>query len=100
VIKCCGKYAKEYKAWIAREAICPKIVENLNLFKTFWSAKITLVNQTAIPASLHGYGMAAIIKDNASVELYGESIANFGAAYATTQESVRSQGLTIASLQG
>jgi hypothetical protein len=42
----------------SREAICPKIVKNLDSFKTFWAAKITLVNQTAIPASLHGYEMA------------------------------------------
>ncbi len=93
-------YAKEYKAWIARKAIRPKIVKNLDLFEIFWSSKITLVNQTTIPASLHGYEMAAINYYVASVASYGELIANFGAAYATTQESVRSQGLTIASLQG
>jgi hypothetical protein len=68
-------------------------------FKTFWAAKITLVNQTAIPAGLHGYGMAAVNGDN-SVVSYGESIANFGAAYAATQESVKAQGTTIASMQG
>jgi hypothetical protein len=70
------------------------------MFKTFWAAKITLVNQTTIPASLHGYGMAAVNNDNASVILYGELIANFGAAYAATQESVKTQGSTIASMQG
>jgi hypothetical protein len=100
VIKCCGIYAEEYKAWIACEAICPKIVENLDSFKMFWSAKITLVNQTSIPASLQGYGIAAVNNNDASIVLYSKSIANFGAAYAATQESVRSQGLTIASLQG
>ena len=57
-----------------------------------------LVNQTAVPASLHGYGMAAVNDDN-TVALYGESIANFGAAYAATQESVKTQGTTIASMQ-
>ena len=60
--------------------------------------KITLVNQTAIPASLHGYGMATV-NNNDTVALYGESIANFGAAYAATQESVKTQGTTIASIQ-
>jgi hypothetical protein len=93
-------YAKEYKAWIACKAIHPKIVKNLNMFKTFWTAKITLANQTAIPASLHGYGMAAVNNNDTSFTLYGESIANFGAAYAATQEVVKSQGSTIASLQG
>jgi hypothetical protein len=99
VIKRCGMYSEEYKQWIAREAIRPKIVETFSSFKTFWADKIALVNQTAIPASLHGYGMAAIDDDDASVTSYGESIANFGAAYAATQESIKTQGTTIASLQ-
>ncbi len=52
----------------------------------------------AIPASLHNYGMAAVNNNN-TVALYGESIANFGAAYATTQESVTAQSTTIVVLQ-
>jgi hypothetical protein len=100
VIKCSGMYANEYKAWIACRAMCHKILKNLDLFKMFWSTKITLVNQTTIPASRHGYGMATINDGNASIALYGKSITNFGAAYAATQESVRSQGSTITSLQG
>jgi hypothetical protein len=71
----------------------------MNSFEEFWSSKIAPVNQTAIPASLQGYGMAAVTNDNGSIIFYGESIANFGAAYATTQESVKTQGSTIASLQ-
>jgi hypothetical protein len=71
----------------------------VDMFKTFWGTKITLVNQTAIPASMHGNGMAAV-NDNNPTALYGESIANFGAAYAATHESVKSQGGTIASKQG
>jgi cysteine synthase len=62
-------------------------------------AKITLVNQTSIPASQYGYRMAATNDNNFYIS-YGESIANFGAAYAITQESVKSQGTTIASMQG
>ncbi len=99
IIKQCGIYGKEYKAWIACEVIRPRIVETVNMFKTFWAAKITLVNQTTIPAGMHGYGMAAV-NDDDSVALYGESIANFGAVYATTQETVKSQGMTIALMQG
>jgi hypothetical protein len=52
VIKRCGMYAKEYKVWIAGKAIRPRIVETFDSFKTFWAAKITLVNQTAIPYCL------------------------------------------------
>jgi hypothetical protein len=91
VIKQCGMYAKEYKAWIAREAIHPRIIKTFDSFKTFWVAKITLVNQTAVPASQYGYRMASTNNDN-SVVSYGETIANFGAAYAATQESVKLQG--------
>jgi hypothetical protein len=100
IIKQCRMYSKEYKAWIACKSICPAITEMFDTFKTFWAAKITLVDQTAIPTSLHGYGMATVNDNNALVVSYGKSIANFGAAYATTQESVKTQGLTIATLQG
>jgi hypothetical protein len=89
IIKQCGMYGKEYKAWIAREAVRPHTIKTVDTFKTFWAAKITLVNQTAIPASMHGYGMAAMNDDN-SIVSYGESIANFGAAYAATQELLKS----------
>ena len=60
LIKRCGMYAEEYKVWITREAIRPRIVETFDTFKTFWADKIALVNQTAIPAGLHGYGMNAV----------------------------------------
>jgi hypothetical protein len=99
IIKQCWMYGKEYKAWIACKAIHPCIVDMVATFKMFWAAKITLVNQTAVPASMHGYGIAAV-KDDNFVALYGESIANFRAAYAATQESLKSQGATITSMQG
>jgi hypothetical protein len=98
IIKRCGMYAKEYKAWIAREAIRPRIVETFDSFKTFWAARITPVNQTAVPASQYGYRMAATTEEE-FVVLYGKSIANFSAAYAATQESVKSQGTTITVMQ-
>jgi hypothetical protein len=92
-------YGKEYKAWIACEVIRPRIVKTVDTFKMFWAAKITLVNKTAIRTSMHGYRMTAV-NDDDSVASYGESIANFGAAYATPQELVKSRGMTIASMQG
>ncbi len=91
-------YGKEYKAWIACKTVRPHIIKTVNMFKMFWATKITLVNQTAI-ANMHGYRMAAMNNDD-SVILYGESIANFGAAYAAMQESMKSQGTAIASMQG
>jgi hypothetical protein len=42
--------------------------------------------------------MAATSNDN-SIVSYGESIANLDAAYTATQESVKLQGTTIASMQ-
>jgi hypothetical protein len=86
VIKRCGMYAKQYKAWIARKAIRPRIAKTFDSFKTFWAVKITLVNQTTVPASQCGYKMAAT-NDNESDITYRESIANFGAAYTATQAS-------------
>jgi hypothetical protein len=99
IIKRCWIYGKEYKALIACQAIRPCIAVMVDRFNTFWAAKITLVNQTAIPASMHGYGMAAVNNDN-SVLSYEESIANFEAAYAAMQESVKCHGTMIVSMQG
>jgi hypothetical protein len=86
IIKRCSMYAEEYKAWIAREYECPRIVETFDTFKMFWAAKIMLVTQTAVPASMHGNGMATV-NNNDPVISYGETIANFGAVYATTSPS-------------
>ena len=35
IIKQCGLYAEEYKSWIARATAIPRIVETLDMFKTF-----------------------------------------------------------------
>jgi hypothetical protein len=67
IIKRCGMYAKEYKAWIPCKYECPRIVKTFDTFKTLWAVKITLVNQTAVPASMHGYGMAMVNDDNSLV---------------------------------
>jgi hypothetical protein len=99
IIKQCGMYGEEYKAWIACKAIRPRIVKMVDTFKTFRAAKITLMNQIVICASMHGYRMAAVNNDD-SVVSYGELIVNFGAAYAAIQESVKSQGTRITLMQG
>jgi hypothetical protein len=69
VIKRCGMYAKEYKAWIGMEnagqLASPRIKQTLDSFKGFWSNAITLVNQTSVPALQYGYGMAAIDNNGA-----------------------------------
>jgi hypothetical protein len=44
--------------------------------------------------------MAAINNNNAFIVWYGKSISNFGAVYAAAQELVKTQGTTIALLQG
>ncbi len=72
IIKQCRMYGQDYKAWIAREAIRPRIVKTVDTFKTFWATKITLVNQNAISASMHGCRMAAM-NDDDSVASYRES---------------------------
>ena len=94
-----GMYAKEYKGWIARKNETPPITETIDSFKEYWADVIALVNQTAIPATQHGYGMAAMDNDT-SIASYGKSLANFGAAYAATQEWMKSQATTMAAMQG
>ena len=88
VIKRCGMYAEEYKVWISCESKRPRIVETFDTFKMFWAAKITIANQTAVPASMHGFCMAAVNNDD-SIVLYGKSIANFSAAYAATHQGLK-----------
>jgi hypothetical protein len=103
VIKCCGMYTEEYKAWIGMEntgqLASPRIKQMLDSFKGFWSNAITLVNQTSVPALQHGYGMAAIDNDGGSIASYGKSLANFGAMYAVTQETTKSQADRLAAIQ-
>jgi hypothetical protein len=103
VIKCCRMYAKEYKAWIGMENTgqleSPRVKQMLDSFKGFWSNTITLVNQTIVPALQHGYGMAAIDDNDGSIASYGDSLANFGAAYAATQETAKSQADSLAAIQ-
>jgi hypothetical protein len=71
-------YAKEYKNWILHKNAVPSIGETINSFKEYWANAIALVNQTAVPASQHGYRMTAMGND-ASVAAYDDSLANFGA---------------------
>jgi hypothetical protein len=58
IIKCCGMYSEENKNWIAHENKTLAIVETINSFKEYCTNTIALVNQMAVPASQHGYGMA------------------------------------------
>ncbi len=103
VIKRCGMYAEEYKAWIgienAGQLASPHVKQTLDSFKGFWSNTITLVNQTSILASQHGYGMAAMDNNSGSMASYGKSLANFGTTYAVTQETIKSKADSLAAIQ-
>jgi hypothetical protein len=88
VIKRCGMYSEEYKGWIARENESPPVTNTVKTFKNYWSKAITLVNQMASPAVQHNYCMTAM-DNNATGTSYGKSIANFGATYAATQETMK-----------
>jgi hypothetical protein len=98
IIKRCGMYSKEYKGWIAWENKSPPITKTVKTFKNYWSKAITLVNQMASPAVQHNYSMTAMDED-ATGTLYGESIANFGAEYAATQEAMKGQATSLALIQ-
>jgi hypothetical protein len=54
---------EEYKNWILRENTVPPIVKMIDSFKEYWAEVIALVNQTAVPALQHGYGMTAMDDD-------------------------------------
>ena len=99
VIKRCGMYSEEYKNWITRENESPPIVETIDSFKEYWAAAISFVNQTAIPVASHGYGMN-VMDDGTSIASCGELLANFSAAYAAMQESMKNQATTMAAMQG
>ncbi len=98
VIKRCGMYVKEYKNWILCKNAAPLIVEPINSFKEYWANAIALVNQTAVLASQHGYGMIAMDND-ASVAAYDDLLENFGAAFTTTQETMKGQADSLVAMQ-
>jgi hypothetical protein len=90
IIKLCGMYANEDKNWISCKNMVPPIVEIINSFKEYWANAIALINQTAVLALQHGYGMTAM-DNNMSVALYGDLLANFGVAYTAMQETMRAR---------
>ncbi len=98
VIKRCSMYSEEYKGWIAWENELPPVTKTVKMFKNYWSEAITLVNQMASPAVQHNYGMTAM-DDNATGALDGKSIANFGAEYAATQETMKGQATSLTMIQ-
>jgi hypothetical protein len=63
IIKRCGMYAKEYKNWILCKNAVPLIVKTIDSFKKYWANAIAFVNQTAVLALQHGYGMTAMDND-------------------------------------
>ncbi len=85
--------AKEFPFRKANSYVGAKIVPYIG--STSLSADDVPVNDvSAIPAANHGYGMN-VMDDDTSIASYGESIANFGAAYTATQESMKSQGFWV-----
>jgi hypothetical protein len=62
----------------------------IDSFKEYCANVIALVNQTAVPALQHGYRMTTMDND-VSVAAYNDSLANFGAAFAAMQETMKSQ---------
>jgi hypothetical protein len=98
VIKHCGMYTKEYKNWILHKNAVPPIIEMINSFKEYWANAIALINQTAVLALQHGYGMTTM-DYNTSVASYYDSLANFGATFAAMQETMKSQADSLVAMQ-
>jgi uncharacterized membrane protein YgcG len=91
-----GLFAKEYKTWILSGNNSSK-TNNFAAFKSFWESSVQIAAFTSVPASQHGYGMDATKQDP---ESFMNAVSNFGTAYATTQESLRSTAANIASMEG
>ncbi len=92
-----GLFTKEYKTWILRGDNANNAID-FAAFKSFWENAVQIAAFTSIPASQHGYGMAAT-NDNASASLT-DAVSNFGTAYAPTQEALRSNTANIMAIQG
>ena len=92
-----GLFAKEYKMWILRGDYTNNAID-FAAFKSFWENAVQIAVFTAVLASQHGYGMAAT-DDDATASLT-DAVSNFGTAYATTQESLRSNMANIMVIQG
>ena len=97
VLNCTGLFAEEYRTWII-QGYDPNNVIDFATFKPFWENAVQIAAFTSIPACQHGYGMAAT-NDNALVSL-ADAVSNFGMAYATTQETLRSNTANIMAIQG
>ncbi len=82
-----GLFPKEYKAWILRGNNTRK-TNDFVLFKMFWEKAVQIIAFTAIPASQHGYSMAAT-NYNALAHLLTDAVWTFGTAYAVTQEPLQ-----------
>ena len=72
--------------------------QNDQLLQGILGDAIALVNQTAILAPQHGYGMTAM-DDDTSVASYGDLLANFGATFAAMQEIIKSQADSLVAMQ-
>jgi hypothetical protein len=99
LIKQCGMCSKEYKNWIACESKTPAIIKTIDSFKEYWARAIKLVNQTSISAAQHSCGMAETDNDALHAS-YSKLLTNFSAAYAATQETVKTQATSMAAMQG
>jgi hypothetical protein len=83
---------------LAQNAV-PLIIKTIDSFKEYWASAIALINQMAVLALQHGYGMIAV-DNNMLLVLYRNSLANFGATYAATLETMKSQTGSLVASQG
>jgi hypothetical protein len=82
-----GLFPKEYKAWILHGNNTRKTNDFVS-FKMFWEKAVQIAAFTAIPASQHGYSMAAT-NYNALAHLLTDAVWTFGRAYAIIQEPLQ-----------
>ena len=94
VLRKCGLYPEEYKAWISR----PDNEQTYSHFKKYWALAIERATATTTTtAGMYNYGMAATnpntttVDDEITVSTLEQTVNNVGTAYAATQDSIRTQ---------
>ncbi len=86
ILNCPGLFPKEYKMWILCGSNASKMNDFVS-FKTFLENAVQITALTVVPASQHGYSMAAT-NDNTLAQSLMDAVSNFSTAYAATQKSL------------
>jgi hypothetical protein len=72
---------------------------NFATFHSFWENAVNIASFMATSALQHSYGMNTA-EDDPTATYLTNAVSNFGAAYATRQETLRNNNASINAMQG